>query len=168
MLIWRSYKSCLFFESFTSDSSILKKSLLRKSSRSCFCFCRKFSMFYLFIHLLTLLTFYFVLLWENSWFEEVKSLLFYWFVEKWLFFSVIASFWFNTITHLFSTFCDSLSNDKYERERVTVQLRKNVQSQEEESNVTISQKQMWQYRFEEAYCTVVNYSSNESATMTYL
>ena len=35
VLIWRSHKSCLFFESFTNDSSTLRESLLRESSRSC-------------------------------------------------------------------------------------------------------------------------------------
>ena len=124
----------------------------------------------------------------SSYFEEVidlrelKVCCFLLIVEKWLFFFVVASSWSSTITHLFSTFCDSLSNDKYERERVTVQLRRSVQSQEEESDVTVQlresvlynqkkknrcvtvqlresvlfsyQEQMWQYSFEKAYYTV--------------
>ena len=36
ILIWRSHKSCLFFESLISDSSTLRESLLWESSRSCY------------------------------------------------------------------------------------------------------------------------------------
>ena len=56
--------------------------------------------------------------------------------RKWLFFFVVASFWFNTIIHLFFTFCDSLSNDKYEKKR---SKKKNQTSQ---------------YSFEKAYCAI--------------
>ena len=96
--------------------------------------------------------------------EGVKSLLFYWFVGIWLFFFVVASSWFSTITHLLLTFCGSLSNDKYEGERG----RKNDQTWQEE------EQDAWQYSFEGAYCTVTAVSLlqwcifSEPATTAYL
>ena len=185
VLVWRSLKSYLFSNSLTS-----------RNSKSCFAFylcslhdhsfeeasdCYLWESLACFIVLLIFhsINYYLALLWGSHWSEGVKSLLFYWFVEKWLFFFVVASSWFSTIIHLLFTFCDSLSNDKYERKRMTVQLRESVQSQEEESDETVQlresvlcsqkkKKRVWQYRFEKAYCTVVSYSSSESASMTYL
>ena len=96
----------------------------------------------------------------------------------------------------------SLSFDKYERKRMTIQLRESVMSQEKESDVTVQlrrnvlynqkkrnrcvtiqlrrsvlfsyQEQMWQYSFEEVYCTITIAMSllqwrifSEFATMTW-
>ena len=98
---------------------------------------RKFNMlFLLFARLLRSFTVCFVLLWGSHWFERVKSLLFCWFVRIWLFFFVVASSWFSTITHLLFTLCDSLSNDKYEREK------------------NRKYDQTWQYSFEKTYCAI--------------
>ena len=101
-----------------------------------------------------------------------------------MFFFVVVSFWFNTIIHLLSTFCDSLSNDKYERKRMTIQLRESVQSQEEESDVTVqlrknvlySQKNrcvtvrlrksvLFNYQEQNSQCSEAK--SSESVTMTW-
>ena len=155
-LIWRSLKSSLFsnlslvilllwrshyFEKVLECVVLFLLSSLALSliwGKHQIVIFEKFSML-LFCSSLILLTFYLVLLWKSHWSEETKSccfLLFYWFVEKWLFFFVVASSWSSTITHLLSTLCDSLSNDKYERKRGK------------------KKNQTWQYSFEEAYCTV--------------
>ena len=72
----------------------------------------------------------------NRWTTMVwKSVKICCFIDLWKFdcFSVVASFWFSTITHLFST---SLSNDKYEKKKNN------------------KYDQTWQYSFEKTYCTV--------------
>ena len=103
-------------------------------------FLRKFSMLLFYCLLVSRsVIVYSILLWRSHWSKKTKScsLLFCWFVEIWLFFFVVASSWFSTITHLLSTLCDSLSNDKYERERI----KKNDQTWQEEK------QDAWQYRF---------------------
>ena len=110
------------FEFFTNDSFTLWEShyfekILNRVNLFCLVFSFILSLIYLWKNLICCL------------------LLFYWFVEKCLFF-VVVSFWFSTITRLLFIFCDSLSNDKYEKKK----------------NRKIDQT--WQYNFEKTYCTI--------------
>ena len=141
------------FNSLRSLYYSFRENIMTWKSLACCCFSCLFILF-------TLSPFISLYIEEVIGLKRVKSLLFYWFVEIWLFFFVVASSWSSTITHLLSTFCDSLSNDKYEEER----NKKNDQTwQKKEQNA-------WQYSFEKAYCTVTAVSllqwciSSESAT----